>query len=45
MIAEPQFRASTSAEMDTMKCLPTETAAELDALLTSILDRTIKGEL
>jgi len=28
-----------------LKCLQAETAAELDALLPSILDRAFKGEL
>ena len=33
------------AEVDALKRLQTETAAELDALLPSILDRAFKGEL
>lgn len=33
------------AELDTLKRLQAETAAELDALLPSILDRAFKGEL
>jgi len=33
------------AEVDKLKCLQAETAAELDALLPSILDRAFKGEL
>ena len=33
------------AEVDTLKRLQTETAAELDALLPSILDKAFKGEL
>ncbi len=33
------------AEVDAMKRLQTETAAELDALLPSILDKAFKGEL
>ena len=33
------------AEVDALKCLQAETAAELDALLPSILDRAFKGEL
>ena len=33
------------AEVDTLKRLQAETAAELDALLPSILDRAFKGEL
>jgi len=33
------------AKVDTLKCLQTETAAELDALLPSVLDRAFKGEL
>jgi type I restriction enzyme S subunit len=33
------------AEVDALKHLQTETAAELDALLPSILDRAFKGEL
>jgi type I restriction enzyme S subunit len=31
-------------EVDTLKRLQTETAAELDALLPAILDRAFKGE-
>jgi type I restriction enzyme S subunit len=34
-----------SVEMDALKRLPAETAAELDALLPAILDRAFKGEL
>ena len=33
------------AEVDALKCLQGETAAELDALLPSILDKAFKGEL
>jgi type I restriction enzyme, S subunit len=33
------------AELDALKRLQAETAAELDALLPSILDRAFKGEL
>ena len=33
------------AEVDALKRLQAETAAELDALLPSILDRAFKGEL
>src|SRR5262249_20979189 len=33
------------AETDALKCLQTETAAELDALLPAVLDRAFKGEL
>ena len=33
------------AEVDALKKLQAETAAELDALLPSILDRAFKGEL
>ena len=33
------------AEMDALKRLQVETAAELDALLPSILDKAFKGEL
>ena len=33
------------AELDALKCLQAETAAELDALLPAILDRAFKGEL
>ena len=33
------------AELDALKRLQTETAAELNALLPSILDRAFKGEL
>ena len=33
------------AEVDTLKRLQAETAAELDALLPSVLDKAFKGEL
>ena len=33
------------AEVERLKALQVETAAELDALLPSILDRAFKGEL
>ena len=33
------------AEVDRLKALQAETAAELDALLPSLLDRAFKGEL
>lgn len=33
------------AKVDTLKRLQVETAAELDALLPSILDRAFRGEL
>lgn len=33
------------AKVDSMKRLQAETAAELDAMLPSILDRAFKGEL
>jgi type I restriction enzyme S subunit len=33
------------AKADTLECLQTETAAELDALLPSVLDKAFKGEL
>ncbi len=33
------------AELDTLKRLQAETAAELDALLPAILDKAFKGEL
>ena len=33
------------AEMDALKRLQAETAAELDAVLPAILDRAFKGEL
>jgi type I restriction enzyme, S subunit len=36
---------SLQAEVSSLKCLQTETAAELDALLPAILDRAFKGEL
>ena len=36
---------SLQAEVNALKRLPTETAAELDALLPSILDKAFKGEL
>ena len=32
-------------KLDALKCLQTETAAELDALMPSILDRAFRGEL
>jgi type I restriction enzyme S subunit len=34
-----------SVELDTLKHLQNETAAEFDALLPAILDRAFKGEL
>jgi len=37
--------AALFAEVDALKCLQAETAAELDALLPAILDRAFKGEL
>jgi type I restriction enzyme S subunit len=37
--------AEVQAEVDALKSLQTETTAELDALLPSILDRAFKGEL
>ena len=36
---------SLQAEVDALKRLQTETAAELDALLPAILDRAFKGGL
>jgi len=33
------------AELDALKCLPAETAAELDALLPAIHDKAFTGEL
>jgi type I restriction enzyme S subunit len=33
------------AEVDTLKCLQSETAVELNALLPAVLDRAFKGEL
>jgi type I restriction enzyme, S subunit len=33
------------AKVDSLKQLQTETAAELDALLPSVLDRAFKGKL
>ena len=46
----PQCRIVTGldalqAEVDALKRLQSETAAELDALLPAILDRAFKGEL
>jgi hypothetical protein len=39
-------RASTfRAEVDALKRLQAETAAELDALLPAVLDKAFKGEL
>jgi type I restriction enzyme S subunit len=35
---------SVEIEMDALKRLQAETAAELDALLPAILDRAFKGE-
>ena len=32
-------------ELDALKCLQAETAAELDALLPATLDRAFKGDL
>jgi len=37
--------AALQAQANALKRLQAETAAELDALLPSILDRAIKGEL
>jgi type I restriction enzyme S subunit len=37
--------AEVRAEVDALKRLQAETAAELDALLPSILDKAFKGEL
>ena len=37
--------AYSQPELDTLKRLQAETAAELDALLPSILDRAFRGEL
>ena len=39
------FTHILQAEVDALKRLQAETAAELDALLPSILDRAFKGEL
>ena len=36
---------AVQAEVDALKRLQAETAAELDALLPAILDRAFKGEL
>lgn len=36
---------TVQAEVDSLKCLQAETAAELDALLPAILDQAFKGEL
>jgi type I restriction enzyme S subunit len=33
------------SKLDALKCLQNETAAELDALMPSILDRAFRGEL
>jgi type I restriction enzyme S subunit len=33
------------AKVDSLKALQAQTAAELDALLPSVLDRAFKGEL
>ena len=38
-------RLNPRAEVDALKRLQAETAAELDALLPAILDRAFKGEL
>jgi type I restriction enzyme S subunit len=37
--------AEVQAEVDALKRLQAETAAELDALLPAILDKAFKGEL
>jgi len=42
IVAEPD---ALQAEMDALKHLQAETAAELDALLPTILARAFKGEL
>jgi type I restriction enzyme S subunit len=33
------------AKLDALRCLQSETAAELDALMPSILDKAFRGEL
>jgi type I restriction enzyme S subunit len=43
MIAAPRFGDALRAEVDALKRLQAETAAELDALLPAILDRAFKG--
>jgi len=42
---KPSGRSNSRAEVDALKHLQAETAAELDALLPAILDRALKGEL
>jgi len=37
--------SASQAEVDALKRLPAETAAELDALLPALLDCAFKGEL
>jgi type I restriction enzyme, S subunit len=44
-ISEQQWFDALLAEVDRLKALQAETAAELDALLPAILDRAFKGEL
>ncbi len=43
--AELREQLALRAEVEAVKRLQTETAAELDALLPAILDRAFKGEL
>jgi hypothetical protein len=42
---ERQITDALEAEVDALKRLQAETAAKLDALLPTILDRAFKGEL
>jgi hypothetical protein len=44
-LAGRRFGRVLHAEVDALKRLQAETAAELDALLPAILDRAFKGEL
>ena len=42
---KPPHNLACRAEVDALKHLQAETAAELDALLPALLDRAFKGEL
>jgi len=43
--AAPLALHTGQTQVDALKCLQAETAAELDALLPALLDRAFKGEL
>jgi type I restriction enzyme S subunit len=43
--SEQADQSALRAEVDALKCLQAETAAELDALLPASLDRAFKADL